>query len=612
MIPELETDMMNLLPRLKLQLSQLISEQSFTPMTTGLAIAYLRIHPDKLTDVLPLIHYLINHDSLAAQGKADLSYNVGRMLNDHPQTYSISDEYFAAAAKYYREIDHRLGPLKIQSFTLSRPNQDPLQVREQLVALSETFLASKYRSLQHLVILQVIHTYESRPGGVNGYGAAYFESSAAMNIAYQIGWKTQWCLLACIPTGRRVPAVGPLKTLSHSLGALRFARMLESRMIVPVPYLKSTMYSNFARECPNHQSWMRLHYAALALHYARLGGEREQISETTQNYLEWMREFSMGEGVWSEARRRLRATFLLLNDKDGDYHLDKRQFQAYAALLTAVFTPYYRSSKMIHQPYFIPRALDDIDPTLRAEIDESINDSLARAQILAERLGAAENRPLWYQGHIDVIRAQLLSHREGVDPDFEASITALQHALRSFSNDRETDPLEIVLTLSKIGMYYLGCFKLSLFPSPQNAPLSASGKFDLFMKAEQHLSAAAEKYRQLRAYPSAAGAEQARVYCLNTALGWSRFNMDDFGHCLTDQILRSLENAAFLSTQRRLEMPGYGQDPQSVIAKQHIRVEHKNVCDSAIIHCLGISRFEAAWNWVQQSKARSVTDMFEL
>jgi len=599
-VPDLEREILNLLPCLELQLSQLICKQSFNSVTTQLAIAYLQIHPN-FTAALSLVKKILNRESsLAAEDKAVLNFHIGKKFNDYPQAYHISDKYFATAAKYYLETDNQLGPLMVQLLTLSRPNQGPLHVRDKLVSLSETLLLSKYRTLNWSAIVMLGFLNVSLARGIYGHGAGYFEANAGMNIAYQLGWKLLWSCLAGVPTMRSVQATGPLTALRNSAAELQQARMVESKMIVPIPYLKSRMYSKLA--LVEAQPWRKLHYAALALRYARLCGSRDQISETTRIYLVYMKTFSMGDQApWSEGGRRLRAAFMLLIDKDDDFHLDKQQFQNYAELLS-VLTTNYRPNLTPQSTFIQIGNGDAIDPILRAEVDESINDSLARAQILGERLGEDENEPHKYQGEINALRALVLSAR--VDPDYEASITALQHALDTFSKDGK-EAFRIPHTLFRIGLNYFQWFTLVRCRNPLSLP-----RLDLLNKADEHFSAATEKFQQLRAYMAAALAEQSRVRCLISALRLGNTEDPVVGH--VEECLRSLENAAYFLTQRRLEVSAYKGTPESIIEKQHIRSDDKNICDTAITLCLRYSRIEFAWHWVQQSKARSLTDMFEL
>jgi|SRR5277367_3131385 len=131
----------------------------------------------------------------------------------------------------------------------------------------------------------------------------------------------------------------------------------------------------------------------------------------------------------------------------------------------------------------------------------------------------------------------------------------------------------------------------------------------LLMQALESYTGSYEKFNCLDDFRLAAVAQQFMAKVYFERLKWKNF--DDRADA--DQCLQHLKTAEFLRSRTRLGIaPVHG--VQSIQSKQLLRREQMlNDCNSmAISICLAQKRFETAWDWIQLSKSRSLSDMLAI
>ena len=381
-------------------------------------------------------------------------------------------------------------------------------------------------------------------------------------ISYEIGSRLFWTLAHLVYV--------PLLAFSNSGAVSNIAEsenILNPKMMIPIPQAQFQL-CHTASLCYVHigNRAMEVHWAALSLRFARETGLRKTISQATRRYLQAMATVPVPEAERPENASRLRATWLFSIEKDGDDFLIDEQFEHYWALLQAR-----------------DRCL--APPTTQTEIDELVN----RAQFLAEMLFESGNeQPLAW---IAMMRGDINVSRN----DFQSASDNFKLALEI--HIRQNARLEVPFLLYKIGYLELAWWTYKR---------TNEGFLDW-----QQLVVAFQNFENSCIFFEDQGnlSQAARCQFFMGDIWSKQLEFAETGkENSVNRCLHYLSTAAALRDRIRLEIsarPG----PQSIRNKQLLRASDSEITDKAISVCFNQNRFDSAWDWIQMSKARTLSDM---
>jgi len=303
-----------------------------------------------------VVDRLLSMDGLPPEDKANVCLKVARVTKDPVDR----DHYLSLVYDYLKLCDHAIAPLEVKFLVLSRADRDIDDVKDQLWQLVDEFNRLKYR-LHAVTVVRSFIKY-SRDTNPIRKALAITALAKCQQIAYQIGSRLHWTLAQQL----YVPVMS-----GHNMRATtsfsETENLLNPRRMIPIPEIKFslclTMSFNYLQM---GNKVMQLHWAALALDFARRTGERSKVSQATCNYLQAMAKLPSREDESPHFWSRLQASLLLAIEKDREAGLVQEEFNLLWFLLNS--------------------SGDKVASVLRRRASRQVDVVLNRAQHLADLL----------------------------------------------------------------------------------------------------------------------------------------------------------------------------------------------------------------------------------
>jgi CHAT domain-containing protein len=544
--PEYRTQRSLIPPRLESLLDRLITEER-----NDLAFRVAKIYINMHAGPSPLFERLLGMTTLRPEHKGNIYLELARKTTD----YALSDDYLAKAEVEFQLCNHGIGTMEAQFIVLSRPHQDPKDVTDQLVSLVYRFYAMRYRAHTLLALRALGRFGGDAHHNIERRGPSLLFEEKLRRVAYEIGSKFFWTLAHLV----FVSLLG-LGNPQAAINIVENENILNPKMMIPIPQEKFDLCQTISRlyfGIGNRP--MEAHWAALSMRFARESGQRELISMATSRYVQAMAAITVPEEDRAENDRRLRAVWLLAIDKAGNEFLIEEQFNLYWGLIQV-------------RGRCLPNDLDDV---------------LEKAQVLAEMLAESGNSA--YLAKIAEMRG-----------DTAVGVNGFERAMDYYKRASEIETnlglrIKLSFTFFKIGLNEMALWDYKRVK-------------DGVMDADHLISALENFTSAITMFQDQGNWDQIATSYYYKGVVWSYHleYVDASSKDIANECLGCFAEAFFIRQRIRSEVTA---GPKSMRNKQLLRSNDSQISDKAIKLCFNQGRYDLAWNWIQMSKGRTLSDM---